>query len=125
MTRTSKIVLFLGLLAVTVLWLTREASAQFAGGSAQYEYLLLVLDDQRPAVLTAGERVEIQPPARLPSGRISDPGVSNSNYSLRTIEERHVSVGALNILGDQGWEAVSTVPYGNGGTAVLMKRRVG
>lgn len=129
MTRNTTItVLFIAFLIGGAAWLTRDASAQLQGpfaGEPQYEYLLLVLDDNRPVALTAGERVEIVPPARLPSGRIDDPGVSNNSYSVRTVDERHVSVGALNLLGEQGWEAVSTVPYGNGATAVLLKRRAG
>ena len=126
MTRSTPIVLaaFIVLFAIT-LWLSHDASAQFNAASPQFEYLLLVLDEAKPVALTAGDRVEITPPARLPTGRIEDPGVSNNSYSLRSIEERHVSVGALNLLGDQGWEAVNSVPYANGATAILMKRRVG
>jgi len=126
MTRSpASIVLIVALgIACAALWLTRDAAAQFNATGPQYEYLLLVLDDQRPVALSAGERIEIQPPARLPTGRINDPGVSNDGYSLRRVEQRHVGVGALNVLGSLGWEAVATVPHGNGGSAVLMKRRV-
>ncbi|MFW6059925.1 MAG: hypothetical protein ACODAQ_07070 [Phycisphaeraceae bacterium] len=100
-----------------------NAEAQQRGGP-RFEYMLLILDEDDPVALTGEQRIEVQPPGRLPSGRIDDPGIADSEFTRRTIAERHVGVGALNLFGREGWEAIGLMPRDDGAVAVLLKRRV-
>lgn len=98
-----------------------SAEAQQRGGP-QFEYMLLILDGDQPVAVTAEQRIEVQPPERQPSGRIQDPGMFDNGYSRRTIQQRHVGMGAMNLFGSQGWEAVGLMPREDGTVAVLLKR---
>lgn len=87
----------------------------------RYEYAVAVLGESKLAFFEAARETVFTPPTQSLPNHIAMEGVDTTYYQASTTP-RHSSVpGVLNLLGAQGWEAVS-IMSSTTGVLVLMKR---
>jgi hypothetical protein len=90
-------------------------------GQARWQYAQLYLGDGDAVLTEAGRQAMVIPPRNRLSGNVTRPEPSGEKYTLSTKTVRSHDIGALNVFGSQGWEAVSITAKGKG-LLVLLKR---
>jgi len=97
------------------------AAAESPRGLAGWEYATLLLGDGPPVFSRRDSRVTITPGPGTPSGAVTSRRQGFEGYFLEVRSVRDVQVAALDVVGDEGWEAVSVTPTDDG-LLVLLKR---
>ena len=90
-------------------------------GQGRWQYAYLYLGDGNALLTEAGREATVIPPRNRLSGNVKRAEPSGEQYALSSKIVRSHDIGALNVFGSQGWEAVSVTPKGKG-LLVLLKR---
>jgi hypothetical protein len=113
----------LGVLLVVGASLALEARGQQQPTRAQWEYAWMFLPAQGPPVFSRAEReVTVLPSSELLSGAVESVQQGPRGYRLKVRSVRDDAAAALDIAGQDGWNAIAVVPY-HDGLKVLLKRR--
>jgi hypothetical protein len=112
----------LGILLVVGGLAILQARAQGTQSSARWEYAWMLLPASGPPVFSRAEReVTILPSVERLSGALESVELGQRSYRIQTRSVRDDAAAALDIAGQDGWEAVAVVPY-HDGLKVLLKR---
>ena len=87
----------------------------------KWAYARVVIRGGTVTLHEAEKESTVQPPQNRLSGNIARGNISGDQYTMSSKVVRDNEIGALNLLGSQGWEAVSVTGTGNDRT-ILMKR---
>ena len=116
------LVLVLALLVACGAPLVLEARAQGQRIAFRWEYAWVYLPTDGAPVFTRAERaVTVLPSSERLSGAVDSVRQGLRKYKIQVRSKRDDSAAALDIAGQEGWEAVSVVPY-RAGLKVLLKR---
>lgn len=117
------VLLVAGILVVGGGWLVLEARAQGRYTGPRWEYAWVYLPEEGQPVFSRAEReVTIGPSSERLSGGVDSIQQGMRSYKLQTRSIRDDAAAALDIAGQEGWEAVGVVEYEDG-LKVLLKRR--
>lgn len=116
------IVLGLSILTAGTASYLSTAQARTASEGSRWEYAWMYLPAEGSPVFSQAEReVTVFPSSESLSGAVDSIQQGPRHYKLQTRSVRDDSAAALDIAGQDGWEAVSAVPY-RGGIRVLLRR---
>ena len=76
-------------------------------GQGRWQYAYLYLGAGTALLTEAGREATVIPPRNRLSGNVKRAEPSGEQYALSTKIVRSHDIGALNVFGSQGWEAVS------------------
>lgn len=88
---------------------------------AKWAYARLYIGDGKAVFFEAGKQSTVSPPLNRLSGNVTRGEPAGEGYTVAAKMVRDHDVAALNLVGSQGWEAVSVTPKGKG-LLVLLKR---
>jgi hypothetical protein len=118
------IVLVLLVLSVGGTSLILEAQAQGRQSGSRWEYAWVHLPANGAPVFTRAEReITVLPSSELLSGAVDSVQQGLRSYKIQVRSARDDSAAALDIAGQDGWEAINVVAYRDG-LKVLLKRPV-
>ncbi len=99
------------------------ASAQQRPGLNRWEYAQLLIAPDKWVFIQRDSESNILPPRNPLSGNVVRGSRKGTQYATTVTFVRNNDVGTLNIVGADGWEAVSTTTVDKG-LLVLLKRRL-
>lgn len=110
-----------GALAAAVAWPYRHAGGGGRPGQGRWRYARLRVLGSKVEFIEAERRLTVHPPVNAPSGNVHRADRSGERYTVTEKVVRDEALGALDLFGARGWQAVSVMPQGEG-YVVLLKR---
>jgi len=101
----------------------QEGAARDRGrpGQGRWEYAHVYIGDGKAVFTEAKREATVTPPRNRLSGNVTRTEPSGEDYTLSAKAVRDHDLGALNVFGSLGWEAVALTSKGKG-LLVLLKR---
>ena len=120
--RLTWMVVSAAVLVVSVWAVRRGASAGAPGQAAgKWAYARVFISEGKVTLYEAEREATVHPPRNRLSGNVARGNISGDQYTTSSKVVRDNEIGALNLLGSQGWEAVAVTPIDKG-FMILRKR---
>ena len=121
----SKLTWLVAVAAVLVVstWAVRRGRSAdpTAQSSTKWAYARIVIAGGKVTIHEADKQSTVQAPQNRLSGNVARGNISGDRYTVSSKVARDDEMGAMNLLGSQGWEAVSVRRMG-ADVIILMKR---